>query len=95
MRHSGRSPAGGGPADPELNKKIPELISGRGVDRVFEAAGASSPIQAALSIVRKGGSVILIGNISPKIELPFSEGQIWFDKLYNREDNLLKVVLIP
>ena len=26
---------------------------------------------------------------------PLSEGQIWFDKLYNREDGLLKVVLIP
>jgi hypothetical protein len=24
-----------------------------------------------------------------------SEGQRWFDKLYNREDNLLKGVLIP
>jgi (R,R)-butanediol dehydrogenase/meso-butanediol dehydrogenase/diacetyl reductase/L-iditol 2-dehydrogenase len=26
---------------------------------------------------------------------PLSEGQMWFDKLYNRDDNLLKVVLIP
>jgi (R,R)-butanediol dehydrogenase/meso-butanediol dehydrogenase/diacetyl reductase/L-iditol 2-dehydrogenase len=26
---------------------------------------------------------------------PLGEGQIWFDKLYNREDGLLKVVLIP
>jgi (R,R)-butanediol dehydrogenase/meso-butanediol dehydrogenase/diacetyl reductase/L-iditol 2-dehydrogenase len=26
---------------------------------------------------------------------PLTEGQIWFDKLYRREDNLLKVVLIP
>jgi (R,R)-butanediol dehydrogenase/meso-butanediol dehydrogenase/diacetyl reductase/L-iditol 2-dehydrogenase len=127
------------PADPEFNQKIRELTAGRGVDRVFEAVGATSPIQTALSIVRKGGSVTLIGNISPKIELPLqsvvtrqisllgscaiageyplvldliarkkidvesliskkaplSEGQIWFDKLYNREDNLLKVVLIP
>jgi (R,R)-butanediol dehydrogenase/meso-butanediol dehydrogenase/diacetyl reductase/L-iditol 2-dehydrogenase len=109
------------------------------VDRVFEAVGAGAPIQTAVSIVRKGGSVTLIGNVSPRIELPLqsvvsrqislfgscaiageypvvldlmarkkinvlsliskkaplSEGQIWFDKLYNREDNLLKVVLIP
>jgi (R,R)-butanediol dehydrogenase/meso-butanediol dehydrogenase/diacetyl reductase/L-iditol 2-dehydrogenase len=26
---------------------------------------------------------------------PLKEGGIWFDKLYNREDNLLKVVLVP
>ena len=26
---------------------------------------------------------------------PLAEGQVWFDKLYNREDRLLKVVLIP
>jgi (R,R)-butanediol dehydrogenase/meso-butanediol dehydrogenase/diacetyl reductase/L-iditol 2-dehydrogenase len=127
------------PADPDLDKKIKEISSGRGIDRVFEAVGATAPIQTAISIVRKGGSVTLIGNVSPKIELPLqsvvtrqirlqgscaiageypialdlmarkkidvrslisktaplSEGQIWFDKLYNREDNLLKVVLIP
>lgn len=84
-------------------------------------------------------TVVLVGNVSPKVELPLqkivtrqirmqgscaisgeypaviklmasgklavedlisktaplSEGQIWFDKLYNREDNLLKVVLLP
>ena len=26
---------------------------------------------------------------------PLSEGQKWFEKLYNKEDNLLKVILIP
>jgi (R,R)-butanediol dehydrogenase/meso-butanediol dehydrogenase/diacetyl reductase/L-iditol 2-dehydrogenase len=127
------------PADPELGDTLRELTGGRGVDRVFEAVGAGAPIQTAVSIVRKGGSVTLIGNISPAIELPLqtvvsrqislfgscaiageyplvldlmarkkidvlsliskkaplSEGQIWFDKLYNREDNLLKVALIP
>jgi (R,R)-butanediol dehydrogenase/meso-butanediol dehydrogenase/diacetyl reductase/L-iditol 2-dehydrogenase len=127
------------PAEKDLDKQIKEFVPGRGVDRVFEAVGATAPIQTALAIVRKGGSVTLIGNVSPKIELPLqsvvtrqislfgscaiageyplvldlmarkkinveslisrkaplSEGQIWFDKLYNREDNLLKVVLIP
>jgi (R,R)-butanediol dehydrogenase/meso-butanediol dehydrogenase/diacetyl reductase/L-iditol 2-dehydrogenase len=127
------------PADKDLDRKVKELSDGRGADRVFEAVGASAPIQTALALVRKGGSVTLIGNVSPKIELPLqsvvtrqislfgscaiageypivldlmarkkidvesliskkaplSEGQLWFDKLYNREDNLLKVVLIP
>jgi (R,R)-butanediol dehydrogenase/meso-butanediol dehydrogenase/diacetyl reductase/L-iditol 2-dehydrogenase len=127
------------PADKGLGDAIGELTGGRGVDRVFEAVGAAAPIQTALAIVRKGGSVTLIGNVSPHIELPLqsvvsrqislfgscaiageyplvldmmarkkinvlpliskkaplSEGQMWFDKLYRREDNLLKVVLIP
>jgi (R,R)-butanediol dehydrogenase/meso-butanediol dehydrogenase/diacetyl reductase/L-iditol 2-dehydrogenase len=127
------------PADPELIKKVKAATHGRGVDRVFEAVGATAPIQTAIAITRKGGSVTLIGNLSPKIELPLqnvitgqirlqgscaiageypialdlmtrkkidvksliskiaplSEGQLWFDKLYQREDNLLKVVLIP
>jgi (R,R)-butanediol dehydrogenase/meso-butanediol dehydrogenase/diacetyl reductase/L-iditol 2-dehydrogenase len=127
------------PNSPDLNNRILELSEGRGIDRVFEAVGATAPIVTAISIVRKGGSVTLIGNMSPRIELPLqsvvsrqisllgscaiageypivldlmarkkfdaesliskkaplSEGQIWFDKLYRREDNLLKVVLIP
>jgi (R,R)-butanediol dehydrogenase/meso-butanediol dehydrogenase/diacetyl reductase/L-iditol 2-dehydrogenase len=127
------------PADPELDAKIKAISAGRGIDRVFEAVGASAPIQTAISIVRKGGSVTLIGNVSASVELPLqsvvtrqirlqgscaiageypialdlmahkkinvrslisktaplSEGQLWFDKLYNREDNLLKVVLLP
>ena len=127
------------PVDEELNKKILDLTAGRGVDRVFEAVGATAPIQTALSIVRKGGSIALIGNLSAKIDLPLqrvvtgqislvgscaiggeypivldmiarkkidvaslisrkaplSEGPVWIEKLYNREDNLLKVVLIP
>jgi (R,R)-butanediol dehydrogenase/meso-butanediol dehydrogenase/diacetyl reductase/L-iditol 2-dehydrogenase len=127
------------PADTDLLEKIRDLSGGRGIDRAFEAVGAAASIQTAISMVRKGGSVTLIGNVSPTIELPLqrvvsrqisllgscaiageypialdlmarkkidvrsliskkaplSEGQIWFDKLYNREDNLLKVVLIP
>ena len=127
------------PADPQLDAKIKAISAGRGFDRVFEAAGAAAPIKTAVSIVRKGGSVTLIGNLSPVIELPLqsvvtrqvrlqgscaiageypialdlmarkrinvrslisktaplSEGQLWFDKLYNRDDNLLKVVLLP
>lgn len=127
------------PADRDLLAKIQELTQGRGVDRVFEAVGAAAPIQTAIALVRKGGSVTLIGNVSPKIELPLQmvvsrqisllgscaiageyplaldlmarkkldvqslisktaplkDGPLWFDKLYHREDNLLKVVLIP
>jgi L-iditol 2-dehydrogenase len=43
---------------------------GRGVDAALEAVGATEPIRTAIASVRKGGTVTLIGNISPKIELP-------------------------
>ena len=125
------------PSLSDLKEKLNSLIGSRGFDRVFEAVGATNPIKTALSIVRKGGSVTLIGNVSPTIELPLQqvvtreisllgscaiageypivldlmarkkidvlslisatrpldEGQIWFDKLYNKEEALLKVVL--
>ena len=58
------------PADSELLAHVKACTSGLGVDRVFEAVGASAPIKSALGIVRKGGSVTLIGNVSPQIELP-------------------------
>jgi L-iditol 2-dehydrogenase len=48
-------------------------MDGRGADVVFEAVGAAEPIQAAIACARKGGTVTLIGNISPTIELPLQQ----------------------
>jgi len=58
------------PRDPRAILNILELTNGRGVDRAFEAVGASSSIETAILSTRKGGSVTLIGNISPKAEIP-------------------------
>ena len=124
---------------PDLESRIKALTQGRGADRVIEAVGATASIKTAVSITRKGGSVTLVGNVSPNAEIPLqavvsrqinlqgscaisgeyplaldlmarkkinvkaiisataplSEGELWMKKLYNREDNLLKVVLIP
>jgi (R,R)-butanediol dehydrogenase/meso-butanediol dehydrogenase/diacetyl reductase/L-iditol 2-dehydrogenase len=125
--------------DAEVVKQVQALTFGRGVDRSIEAVGATAPIKTAIDITRKGGSVSLIGNVSPTVEIPLqsvvtrqlsligscaiageypivldmmarkkldvmpivskvaplSEGHKWMTKLYNREDNLLKVVLKP
>jgi len=127
------------PAEKDFEKRVKDISNGRGVDCVFEAVGTKAPIHTAISITRKGGSVTLIGNVSPAVEIPLqlvvsrqlrlqgscaisgeypiamdlmarkkidvkslisataplSEGEKWMNKLYNREDNLLKVVLIP
>lgn len=61
------------PADVQLQAKIAKEIGPGGVDRVFEAVGATAPIKTAISIVRKGGSVTLIGNVSPNVEIPLQQ----------------------
>ncbi len=46
------------------------LSSGTGADVALEAVGSTVTIQTAIDSVRKGGSVVLIGNIAPKVEIP-------------------------
>lgn len=46
------------------------ISSGTGVDVALEAVGSTVTIQTAINSVRKGGSVVLIGNIAPKVEIP-------------------------
>jgi len=123
----------------ELPKQIQDLTDGAGVDIVVEAVGINQTIATAIDCVRKGGSVVLVGNITPEITLPLQkvvarqirlqgscassgeypraiellgngairvkplitavapldEGPQWFERLYAREPNLMKVVLSP
>jgi threonine dehydrogenase-like Zn-dependent dehydrogenase len=51
-------------------ERVRELTNGRGADVAIEVVGATQPIQTALNSVRKGGTVVLVGNVSPKVELP-------------------------
>ncbi|MGI8962392.1 MAG: zinc-dependent alcohol dehydrogenase [Bryobacteraceae bacterium] len=50
--------------------EIHKLTSGMGVDVALEAVGNSVAIKTAIDSVRKGGTVTLIGNISPMVEIP-------------------------
>ena len=54
----------------DVTQQIKELTGGRGSDVVLEVVGMTPTIQLAINSVRKGGSVTLVGNLSPKIELP-------------------------
>ncbi len=54
----------------ELVKEIHRRTEGRGVDLVLEAVGRDETISASISSVRKGGTVTLIGNISPEVKIP-------------------------
>jgi L-iditol 2-dehydrogenase len=119
--------------------EISQRTGGVGVDVAMEAVGRTETVNAAIASVRKGGTVVLVGNISPETTLPLqkvvtrqirlqgscasageyplaialmgsgairvkplitaiaplAEGPQWFERLYAREPNLLKVVLTP
>lgn len=53
----------------DVPARIVELTGGRGVDVAFEAVGASEPIATAVASLRKGGTLVLIGNVTPRVEL--------------------------
>jgi L-iditol 2-dehydrogenase len=48
--------------------EIKHRTNNRGADVAFEAVGTSAAVQTALDGIRKGGSLSLIGNLSPMIE---------------------------
>jgi L-iditol 2-dehydrogenase len=50
--------------------RVAELTGGRGADVSLEVVGATPTITTAIHSVRKGGSVTLVGNLAPTIELP-------------------------
>jgi L-iditol 2-dehydrogenase len=126
-------------SDSTLQEKILQLTNGQGVDVSLEAVGRSETVASAIDATRKGGTVVLVGNITPQVTIhlqkvvarqirlqgscasageypqaiewmasgainvkplisavaPLEEGAQWFERLYAREPNLLKVVLRP
>jgi L-iditol 2-dehydrogenase len=58
--------------DADIIDRIQQLTHGRGADLAVEAVGITSTIDLAVRGVRKGGQVVLVGNFSPKIELPLA-----------------------
>lgn len=51
-------------------EKVLEWTNGRGADAAMEVVGASKPVQTCFDVVRRGGSITLVGNLTPKVELP-------------------------
>ena len=58
------------PEEDETIEKVKNLTNGRGADMAFEVVGMVPTVNLAINVVRKGGKVGLIGNLSPKVELP-------------------------
>ena len=56
--------------DPDLVDKLKAAAGGRGPDIAVEVVGAQQPILTAIHCVRRGGTVTLIGNLAPSVEIP-------------------------
>ena len=61
------------PSGAELQNQLAELTGGVGVDIAIEAVGNTAAVNAAIDSARKGGSVVLVGNTSPQVELPLQK----------------------
>lgn len=47
-----------------------ETSAGMELDAAIEAVGITATVDMAIQSVRKGGSVVLVGNLAPKVEVP-------------------------
>jgi L-iditol 2-dehydrogenase len=127
------------PAGDDVVSMIKKLTGSRGADVAFDAVGINASLKTALSSLRKGGALTLIGNLNPEVDLalqtvvtgeinvrgscasrgdypacldmiargainvdalisataPLSDGAQWFERLYEKEKGLIKVILTP
>jgi len=58
------------------------LSRGRGADVVFEVVGAGSTVQLGLAMLRKGGAMVLVGNLAQKIDFPLQQVVTREQRLY-------------
>jgi L-iditol 2-dehydrogenase len=70
--------------DDDLAGQVLALTGGRGADRAFECVGIAATVNSAFDVVRKGGSITLVGNLAPEISFPLQ-------KAVTREITLLGV----
>ncbi|NMB21428.1 MAG: galactitol-1-phosphate 5-dehydrogenase [Firmicutes bacterium] len=54
----------------DLGQHILDLTHGRGADLGFEVVGISPTVATAVQGVRKGGSLVLVGNLQAQVDLP-------------------------
>ena len=58
------------PKSCNVKQAVLDRTNGQGVAVALEAVGATEPIATAISCLRKGGALTLVGNIAPTIQLP-------------------------
>lgn len=60
-------------AQPDLISRLHERTGQVGVDVAVEAVGRNETVSSGIESVRKGGTVVLVGNISPEVTLPLQK----------------------
>jgi L-iditol 2-dehydrogenase len=53
--------------------EIRRLTQNRGADVAFEAVGITPTIKSAIESLRKGATLVLVGNMSPEVEFPLQK----------------------
>jgi L-iditol 2-dehydrogenase len=61
------------PHDGDVPSAVREVTGGRGADVSFEVVGHGDTLLNAIRSLRKGATVVLVGNLSPRVELPLQE----------------------
>lgn len=54
----------------DATARVMELTGGRGADVALEVVGATPTVKSAIDCTRKGGSITIVGNLAPTIDLP-------------------------
>jgi len=50
--------------------RVRELTSGQGADVAYEVVGKNATVNLGIDTLRKGGALVLVGNLDPCVELP-------------------------
>ena len=54
----------------DVVEEVKKLTGGRGADVALEVVGATPTVKTAIESTRKGGSITLVGNLAPNVEVP-------------------------
>ena len=123
----------------DVPEEVRKLTENRGATLAVEVVGNTAAVNTAISSLRKGGALTIVGNLAPTVEFPLqeivtrqirvqgscsscgeypacldliargvikvdemisntaplAEGADWFQRLYNQEQGLMKVILTP
>ena len=58
------------PAKTDIVAEVRNITCNRGADIAFEAVGTGKAVNSAISTLRKGGVLTMLGNLSPTVEIP-------------------------
>jgi L-iditol 2-dehydrogenase len=61
------------PNDCDVTAAVRDGTGGRGADVTFEVVGHGDTVLSAIRSLRKGGTAVLVGNLSPAVSLPLQE----------------------